>query len=103
MKQLDSSFKRIIHWDKNQSNLTEQAQIRYLDYLTNPSFQGVNRLFVLSFENKVDREVHTGFFLPKVEIKDYNVVINGRNFFDQHIKILEKLHLIKEMITRLIN
>ena len=89
MKQLDFGFERTIIWNKNQSNLTEQAQIRYLDYLINPSFQGVNRLFVLSFENKVDREVHTGFFLPKVEIKDYNVVINGRNFFDQPVKIIK--------------
>ena len=26
----------------------------YLDYLIDPSFQGVNRLFVLLFENKTD-------------------------------------------------
>ena len=38
-------------------------------YLTDSSFQGVNRLFVLSFENEEDRKVHTGYYLPKVEIK----------------------------------
>ena len=58
----------------------------YLDYLTDPSFQGVNRLFVLSIENSPDRRVNIKYHLPKVEIKDYNVMINGRKFFDQPVK-----------------
>ena len=45
-----------------------------------------NKLFVLSFENKDDRGVHRGNFFPKVEINDCNVMIDGRNFFDQQIK-----------------
>ena len=86
LKQLESDFERIINWSKYQSKVTEQAQNRYLDYLVDPSFQGVNKRFVLSFENRTDREVNTGYFLPKVEIKDYNVMIDGRNFFDQPIR-----------------
>ena len=58
----------------------------YLDFLINPSFQEVNRLFVLSFENKEDRPVHTKYYLPTVEIKDYNVMIDGKNFLDQVVK-----------------
>ena len=58
----------------------------YLDYLINLSFQGVNRLFVLSFENNTDRAVHTKYYLSTVEIKNYNVMINGQNFFDQPVK-----------------
>ena len=54
--------------------------------MIDPSFQGVNRLFVLSFENKTDRTVHTLYYFPKVEIKGYDVIIDGRNFFDQPIK-----------------
>ena len=54
LKQLESSFKRIINWNKYQSKITEQTQNRYLDFLIDPSFQGVNRLFVLSFEDKND-------------------------------------------------
>ena len=69
-----------------QSKVTEQTQNRYLDYVTDPSFQRVNGIFILSFENRTDRSVHTGYVLPKVEIKDCNVMINGRNFFDQTIK-----------------
>ena len=72
------------------------------------SFQGVNRLFVFSFENENDRKSHSNYYLPKVEIKDYNVIIHSKNVFDQpinslkHLKILEKLLLIKEMITQLV-
>ena len=51
-----------------------------------PSFQGVNKLFVLAFENDTQRISHSGYYLPNVEIKNYNVVINGENFFDQPIK-----------------
>ena len=49
----------------------------YLDYLIDPSFQGVNRHFVLSFENTTDRTVHTKHYLQTVKIKDYNVMIDG--------------------------
>ena len=51
-----------------------------------PSFQGVNRLFVLALEDDAQRKVHSGYYLPKIEIKNYNVMINGENFFDQPIK-----------------
>ena len=59
---------------------------RYLDFLIDPSFQGVNRRFVLSFKDDDGRESHKQYYLPTVEIKDYNVMIDGRNFFDQPIK-----------------
>ena len=49
--------------------------------MVDPSFQGVNRLFVLSFENEDDRTSHSTYCLPKVERKDYNVMIDGKNFF----------------------
>ena len=51
-----------------------------------PSFQGVNRLFVLVFENDTERTSHTGPYLPNVQIKGYNIMINGEHFFDQPIK-----------------
>ena len=61
-------------------------QNRYLDFLTDPSFQGVNKLFVLSFNNDDSRKSHKKYYLLTVEITDYNVMIYGRNFFDQPIK-----------------
>ena len=54
----------------------------YLDYLIDPSFQGVNRLFILLFENTADRTVHIKYYLSTVEMKDYNVMINGKSFCD---------------------
>ena len=59
---------------------------RYLDYLIDPSFQGANRLFALSFGSVIDRIVHKEYFLPAVEIKDYSVMINGQNIFDPTVK-----------------
>ena len=53
--------------------------------LVNPNFQGVNRLFVLSFGNENIRISHSNYYLPKLEIKDYMVMIDGKNFFDQPI------------------
>ena len=65
---------------------------RYLNYLISQSFQGVNRLFVLSFENEDGRTSHSTYYLAKVEIKDYNVMIDGRNFFDQPINSVTKTY-----------
>ena len=85
LQQLKSGFKRTINWNKYESNIKTFAQNRYLNHLINPSFQGVNRLFVLSFENKNDRTSHSTYYLPKVEIKDYNVMIDGKNLFVEPI------------------
>ena len=59
-----------------------QAQNHYLDYLIDPSIQKIDRLFVLSCENSNNRIRHTRYFLQKVEAKDHNVMIYGRNSFD---------------------
>ena len=62
------------------------AQNPNLNHLIEPSFQGVNRCFVLAFENDDQRISTNCYYLPNVEIKDYNIMINGENFFDQPIK-----------------
>ena len=85
LQQLKSGFKKTISWNKYESSIKTFAQNRYLNYLINPSFQGVNRLFVLSFEKENDRTSHSTYYLQKAEIKDYNVVIDGKSFFDQPI------------------
>ena len=56
------------------------APNRYFNHLVNPSFQGVNKLFVLSFENKDDRTSHSTYYLPKVEIKDYMLWLTVKTF-----------------------
>ena len=54
--------------------------------MVEPSFQWGNRLFVLAFENDTQRTCSKCYYLPNVEIKDYNVMINGKIFFDQSVK-----------------
>ena len=89
---LKSGFKRTINLNKYESNIKTYAQNRSLNHLINPIFQGVNRLFVLSFENENGRTSHSAYYLPKIEIKDYNVMIDGKNFFDQPINSMTKTY-----------
>ena len=71
--------------------------------MVEPSFQGVNRFFVLAYENDTQRTSAKGYYLPNVEIKDYSIMISGENFFDQPIKDNKVTLLqIKEMITQLV-
>ena len=62
------------------------AQNPNCNYLIQPGFQGVNSLFVLAFANDEQRTNSKRNYLPNVEIKDYNVMIDGKNFFDQPVK-----------------
>ena len=86
LQQLKSGFKRVINWNKYLSKPELLAQNPNLNHLVEQSFQGVNRLFVLAFENDNYRSSARRYNLPTVKIKDYNIMINGENFFDQPIK-----------------
>ena len=80
------SFKRTVSWNKHLTKPELLAQNANLNHVIEPTFQGVNRLFVLAFENDAQRTSHKKCYLPNVEIKNYNVMIDGKNFFDQPIK-----------------
>ena len=54
--------------------------------MVEPCFKGVNRLFDLAFENDTQRTSAKSYYLPNVELKVYNVMINGENVFDQAVK-----------------
>ena len=84
--QLKSGFKRKINWNKYLAKPELLAQNANSNYLIQPKFQGVNRLFVLAFENDQQRTSNKIYYIPNVEIKDYNVMIDGKNFFDQPVK-----------------
>ena len=88
LQQLKSGFKRTITWKKYQPKVSPEALNLYLDFLIDPSIQGVNRLFVLSFEDKEDRTVQTKYYLPTVEIKNYNVMIDEKTFLISQLKIM---------------
>ena len=86
LQQLKSDFKRVINWNKYLSKPELLGRNPNLNHLVEPSFQGVNRLFVLAFENHTQRTSAKGHYLPNLEIKSYNVMINGEKFFDLSIK-----------------
>ena len=80
LQQLKSGFKRTVNWNKYLSKPELLRQNPNLNHLVEPSFKGVKRLFVLAFENDTQRTLHCGYYLPNVELKDYNVMINGETF-----------------------
>ena len=86
LQQFKPGSKRTINWNKYQSKVTIQKQNQYLDYLIDHSFLGINRLFVLSFEDNALRTAHIGYFCLKLERRNYHAMTDGRNFFDQPVK-----------------
>ena len=83
LEQLKAGFKRTINWNKYQAKVSTERVNQYLDFLIDP---GVNRIFVLSFENEAQRTSYKRSHLPTREIKNYNVMIDGQNFFDQPVR-----------------
>ena len=81
LEQLKTGFKRTIKWNKYRSEMSNQTKNNNLNYLIDPTFANVNRLFVLSFENEDDRTSFSKYYVPKIEIKDFNVLIDGKQFF----------------------
>ena len=86
LEQSKSGFKRTIKWNKYRSEITNQTKTNNLNYLIDTTFTKVNRLFVLSFENDEDRTFFSKYYVPKVEIKYFNVLIDGKIFFDMPVK-----------------
>ena len=93
LEQLKLGFKRTIKWTKYRSEMTNQTKTNNLNYLLNPTFKKVNRLFVLSFENEEDR-TSSNYYTPKVEIKDFNVLTDGKGFLMCQLKT-KKGHMKK--------
>ena len=93
-------FKRPVHWNEYQTKIeTRNSDYNNLTrFPLDASFQGVRQLFVLAFDNtdkgdkKVERNSHKKYFLPRVNIANYKVLIDGRNFYNQPINDLVKQH-----------
>ena len=66
--------------------MTTEETNNNLNILVDPTFTNVNRLFVLAYQNADDRQSFYEFYLPKVMIKDFNVIIDKLAFFDLPIK-----------------
>ena len=78
--------------EKYRSEVTKQAKINKLNYLIDPIFNRANELFVLSFENEEDKISFSKYYTTRFEIKDFNVLIDGKNFFDLPIKNKEETY-----------
>ena len=89
LQQLKSGFKRIINWDKYLSKPELSEQNSDLNHLVEQSFQGIKILSVLAIENDSQRTSNKRYYLPNVEIKDYNVMVDGINLFDQPLKMIK--------------
>ena len=93
MKQISKDFKRSIFWNEYKSKIeTQEADNNNVKrILLDSSFQEANRFYVLTYDNtknganRVEKNSHQKYFLPRVKLTKYNVLINGLNFYDQPI------------------
>ena len=95
-KLLSEGFKRTVYWNKYKAvdnkvvwiaANNEEKKIRELLY---SSRQGVERLFVLAYNNtkgndQVSVDSYQKYFIPRAKIGNYNIEVDGRNFYDQPI------------------
>ena len=86
LPQLKSGSKRTITWNKYLATPELLRQYANLNHLIEPSFQGINRFFVLVFENDAQRISNKRYYIPNVEIKYYYVMIDRKIFFDQPVR-----------------
>ena len=93
LEQIKSGFKRTVRLNKYRSQMTVQSNNNNLNYLIDPTFIRVNRLFVFSFKRiegnnikKDHRDSFSHYYVPNIEIKDFNVLIYGKSFFDLPVK-----------------
>ena len=93
LEQLKLGFERTVKWNKYRSKMTVQSNNNNLNHLINPGFTKVNRLFVLSFARNAEgnhRDPFSHHSGPNIEIKDFNVLIDGKSFFDLPVKTEEE-------------
>ena len=72
--------------------MTIQPQNNNLNYLIDPTFINANRLFVLSFPRNNNSDSRYSYYVPKVKINDFNVLIDGKSFFDLPVKNEEETY-----------
>ena len=105
IEQQNKRFQRFIYWNeyitKEQEEDANANNFKYIPL--DPSFQGVNRLFVMTY-NRVDgqpsRNGQRKYYLPRISLNKYNVIIDGRNFYDNPIESdIEKYRESKKVMT----
>ena len=107
LEQLKSGIKRTVKCSKYRSKMTVQSNNNNLNYLIDSTFTKVNRLFVLPFERieesnvkKDHRDCSSHYYVPNVEIKDFNVLTDGKSFFGFLVKNEEEAYEKNIEMTR---
>ena len=89
LENIKQGFKRTISWNNFRSEITTQPKKNNMDYLIDSTFVNINKLFALSLKNSNDdptRDSFDEYYMPSVEIKDFNALIDNKQFFDQAVK-----------------
>ena len=79
-EELKTGITMTVTWNKYRSEVINQTATNNLNYFIEPTFNNVDRLFVLTFENEKDRSSFSKYYTPTVEIKDYNILIEQQPF-----------------------
>ena len=105
IEQQNKGFQRSIYWNEYKTKEQEEAgnanATKYINL--DPSFQGVNRLFVMAYDraddNRATRDGRRKYYLPRIDLRKYNVIIDGRNFYDNPIESdIEKYRELKKVM-----
>ena len=92
LEQLKAGFKRTIKWNKYRSKMSNQTKNNNLNYLIDPTVTNIIRLFVLSLENKEDGVSFSKYCVSKVEVEDFNVLTDGKTFFEIPVNYKEEAY-----------
>ena len=108
IEQQNKGFQRSIYWNEyktkeineNVDNNNNANNVRYINL--DPSFQGVNRLFLMAYSRAANQPTRDGrrkYYLPRIDLEKYNVIIDGRNFYDNPIESdIEKYRELKKVM-----
>ena len=107
IEQQNKGFQRSIYWNEYKtkeltvdSNANNGNNVRYINL--DPSFQGVDRLFVMPYNRLDGQPTKNGrrkYYLPRIDLNKYNVIIDGRNFYDNPLESdIEKYRELKKVM-----
>ena len=108
IEQQNKGFQRSIYWneyktkEKNETVNDNNRATMVRDITLDPSFQGVNRLFTMAYNSENGQPTRNGqqkYYLPRIDLKEYNVIIDGRNFYYNPIENnIEKYRELKKVM-----
>ena len=104
IEQQNKGFQRSIYWNQYKTKeINENADANVFKYINlDASFQGVNRLFVIAYNRVNGQPTRNGqqkYYLPRIDLEKYNVIIDGRNLYDNPIESdMEKYRELKKVM-----